>query len=181
MANEEFLPYVDAKNRIVRALSRVTTFVKASAEYNSDRQSMGKRAKIKNMLQELKEIRKNVESDIQLMESAVAKGSVPLEVNDNTCSSSLIDSFDTLYYELAAFADVHEFSLSPKLDDSTNITAVSNQSSGPPNNLSCFQFPKRKFPTFSGRVLLTGRASRICSIQFYLMLRNYQELKNLSI
>lgn len=73
----DHLPYIDAKARIVRCLNRVTTFVKASAEFNGDRANLGKHAKIKNMLQEMKDIRMNVESDIQIMESAVAKGAVP--------------------------------------------------------------------------------------------------------
>lgn len=73
------LPYIDAKARIVRCLTRVTTFVKASAEYNNDRTNAGKQAKIKNMLRDLKEIRKNVEGDVQIMESAVGKMKLLLE------------------------------------------------------------------------------------------------------
>lgn len=149
MATEQSLPYLDAKARVVRCINRVATFIKASVDFNNDRTSTAKKAKIKNMIQELSDIRRNIESDIQIMESAVAKGVAPVEVKDNTCSSSLIDSFDTIYYELAAFADVHNFPLAPKVDASLSDSSNSNQSSGQ-NNLSCFQLPKRRFPTFSG-------------------------------
>lgn len=143
--------YTDAKNRIVRALARITLFVKASTDYEKDTSNVAKRAKVGQMLCEINEIRRCVETDIQLMETAVAQNTAPLDVTDNTCSCSLIDSFDTLYYDLAAFADVHNISLFPKTDVSkVNVTTVNNSMGY--NNLSMVQLPKRKFPTFSGNI-----------------------------
>lgn len=140
--------YIDAKARVNRAISRMTTFVKASIEFNNDKTSTGKRAKIRHMLSELVDIRQHVEDDIQIMESAVGQKTAPIDVTDNQCSTKLIESFDTMYYELAAFADVHSFSL----NSTTSNTSASNQSSFI-NNLSMFQLPKRKFPTFSGNIV----------------------------
>lgn len=146
MANVDASSYLEAKARVVRSLNRVTTFIKASVEFNADRTNSGKRSKIKTMLFELKDIHQNVENDVQLMETAVASDYV-----DNACSSSMIDLFDTLFYELAAFGDVYNFSLSPKLKTSSVIPSTSNHSST--NSMSGFQLPNRKFPTFSGKDL----------------------------
>lgn len=144
--------YIDAKARVIRAINRVTTFVKASIEFNNDKASVGKRAKIRQMLTELIEIRRNVENDIQLMETSVGQKTAPSDVTDNTNSNSLIDSFDTLYYELAAFADVHSFSLISKSDSSISNNTTVNQTSNI-NSFSMFQLPKRTFPTFSGNIV----------------------------
>lgn len=143
--------YIDAKSRVVRAINRVTTFVKASIEYNNDRANVGKRAKIKQMLTELNLVRRHVEDDIQMMESPVSQKIAPDDVVDNQCSNSLIDTFDNLFYELAAFADVHDFTLSPKSDLSSSLSVTGNQTECH-NNLSMLQLPKRKFPTFSGNM-----------------------------
>lgn len=65
------------------------------------------------MLQELKEVRRNVKSNIQIIESAVAKEVVLIDIKDNSASVSLINSFDNLYYELFyAIFDVHNLFLS---------------------------------------------------------------------
>lgn len=69
-------------------------------------------------------------------------------VKNNDCSNSLIDTFDTFYYELAAFSDVHKLSLKSESEQSS---IAPNQSIGQ-NNLLCFQLPKRKFPTFSDKI-----------------------------
>lgn len=138
--------YIDAKARIVRAINRVTTFINASVEFEKDQTNSVKRSKISAMLRELNEIRRCVENDVQIMETSVGKGDAPLDGVDNKCSSSLLDSFDTLYYELIAFGDVYKLCLTPNNDQSSQIM---NQTIGQ-NNLSCFQLPKRKFPTFSG-------------------------------
>jgi hypothetical protein len=144
--------YIDAKARIARALGRVATFVKASDEYVKDQENLSKRAKVVQMLAELNEIRRCVESDIQLMETAVGQGTAPSTITDNSCSTSLIDSFDTMYYDLAALASIHSMSLSSKADLSISNITSGNSSSGF-NNLSMFQLPKRKFPTFSGNII----------------------------
>jgi len=140
--------YIDVKARVVRAISRTTTFIKASVEFNNDRTNTGKRAKIRQMLCELVDIRQHVEDDFQIMESAVGQKIAPIDVTDNQCSTKVIETFDTLYYELVAFDDVHSFSLNA----TTSNTSVLNQSFGI-NNLSMFQLSKRKFPTFSGNIV----------------------------
>jgi len=113
MTMPESIHYINAKGRVLRAITRVTTFVKASGDYNNDRTNIGIQAKIKLMLSELKEIRRCVNKDIQIMETAVGQATAPIDVTDNKCSSSLINSFEDLFYELAAFADIHQFPLSP--------------------------------------------------------------------
>lgn len=100
---------------------------------------------------ELISIRQHVEDDVQIMDSSVGNKTAPPEILDNQCSNSLIESFDNLFYELAAFADVHNFTLSPQLELSSSLNATVNQTESS-NNLSMFQFPKRKFPTFSGKM-----------------------------
>lgn len=144
--------YTDAKARVVRALGRVTTFVKTSNEYSADQDNMVKRAKVEQMLKELNEIRRCFEADIQVMESAVSQKTAPVSVTDNTCSNSLSDSFDDMYYDLAAFADIHSVSLSPKIEQTTSNTTTGNNSSMF-NHTSTFRLPKRKFPTFSGNMV----------------------------
>lgn len=146
---QESIVYIDAKARVIRAINRVTTFVKASIDFNNDRTSVGKRAKIRQMLLGLNDIRRHVEDDIQLMETAVGQKTAPIEVVDNQCSASLIDSFDSLYYELAAFSEVHEFPLTSRPETSESVAFSANQTNNL-NSVSCFQLPKRKFPTFSG-------------------------------
>lgn len=113
---------------------------------NNDRNNAGKRAKVSAMLFELKGLRQLVEEDIQVMESSVWNGTATTDVTDNTASQNLIEKFDTYYYELAAFCDIHNLSLSPNSALSTSVTNQTNTC----NNLSQFQLPKRKFPTFSG-------------------------------
>jgi len=149
MTMPESIHYIDAKGRVIRAITRVTTFVKASGDYNNDRTNIGKQAKIKQMLSE-KEIRRCVNEDIQTMETAVGQATAPIDVTDNKCSSSLINSFEDLFYELAAFADIHQFSLSPVAEMSQSFASSTAQQSGTFGNLSYVQLPKRKFPTFSG-------------------------------
>ncbi|XP_025407206.1 uncharacterized protein LOC112681160, partial [Sipha flava] len=150
MAMPQSIHYTDAKGRVIRAINRVTSFVKASGDYNNDRTNIGKQAKIKQMLSELKEIRRCVNEDIQIMETAVGQSTAPIDVTDNKCSSSLISSFEDLFYELAAFAVIHQFPLSPDQVMSQSFASSTAQQSGTLGNLSCFQLPKRKFPTFSG-------------------------------
>lgn len=73
----------------------------------------------------LKEVCRNVESDVQIIEPGMAKGVASNKVKENSTIASLIDSFNNLYYELAAFADVHNLSLSPPIDVSTvSLTTV---------------------------------------------------------
>lgn len=81
------------------------------------------------------------------MESAVNSHTAPAAITDTSESQALISSFDTLYYEWAAFADVHKFTISPVTDIAS--ASFSNQINSS-HNLSTFQLPKRKFPTFSG-------------------------------
>ncbi|XP_025419482.1 uncharacterized protein LOC112689831 [Sipha flava] len=145
------ITYSDAKARIVRAIAKITSFAAAAGEYKSDRSNAGKRAKVSKMLLELNDIRKIAENDFQVMETSVSNKLAPPEIVDNKESLKLCSEFDNLYYELSAFADVYQFSLSPGMDTSTaqiNSTHVSSQ-----NNLSNYQLPKRKFPTFSGVVI----------------------------
>ncbi|XP_050528192.1 uncharacterized protein LOC126898294 [Daktulosphaira vitifoliae] len=145
--------YVDAKARVVRAINRVNTFVHAMNEFNKDRLSAEKRAKIKNMLTELNNIRKCVEEDVQLMETAVGNKSAPNDVIDCSASNSLIDSFDSLYYDLAAFADINQMSLFQKKDVALSENVTMSQPLDASNSfLQSIQYPKRKFPTFSGNM-----------------------------
>jgi len=139
--------YSDAKSRANRSITKLKSFAQASIDYNNDRTSSGKRAKIAKMLSELTPLRTAIEDDVQRMESAVNSNTAPAEISDNRESQDLISSFDSLYYELSAFADVHKFSTSPSLD--TAASSFSTQSSSL-HNLSAFQLPKRTFPTFSG-------------------------------
>lgn len=142
------ITYNDGKARMVRAISKITSFVAAAGEFKADRSNAGKRAKISKMLSELNDIRKIAEEDIQVMENAVGKNLAPPDVTDNKESLRLCSEFDNLYYELAAFADVFQISLSPGMDTSAaQVTSNQTVFSG---NLSNYQLPKRKFPTFSG-------------------------------
>lgn len=147
MSSPKSTVYIDSQARVIRCNIRLKSFVQASIDYNNDRTNVGKRAKINKMIGELNEMRRVVEENIQQMESAVSSNTAPADIIDNTASQKLIDAFDSLYYELAAFADVHKFSLSPHVDVGTHSFA--NQSHNI-NNLSTFQLPKRTFPTFSG-------------------------------
>lgn len=103
------------------------------------------------MLSDLKEIRQCVNDDVQIMETMVGKKTASVDVVDNRCSASLINSFENMYYDLAACAEVHSFSLLPSLNTTNSGSSFLQQSSNL-TNLSCFQLPKRKFPTFSGVV-----------------------------
>jgi hypothetical protein len=62
------------------------------------------------MISEINEIRQHVEADIQIMETAVANKTAPVDVTDFTTTQQLSESFGSLYYEIAAFAEVHKFS-----------------------------------------------------------------------
>lgn len=87
------------------------------------------------MLLGLNDIRCHVEEDIQIMEMAVGQHTAFSEVVDNQCSASLIDFCDSLYYELAAFAEVHNFPLSSRLETSESCVLPNTTIQ---NNLSCF-------------------------------------------
>lgn len=50
MSIEIALVYFDAKARVVRAINLVTTFVRASMDFNDDRLNAEKRAKKKNVI-----------------------------------------------------------------------------------------------------------------------------------
>lgn len=142
------MTYSDAKARIVRSIAKLTSFVTAAGDYKTERNNAGKRAKIAKMLSELNDIRRITEDDLQVMEASVSKDLAPPGIVDNKESLKLCADFDNLYYELSAFADVYQFSLSPGMDTSTaqmNSTHASGM-----HNLSNYQLPKRKFPTFSG-------------------------------
>lgn len=136
--------YVEAKTHITRVIIRLISFLKASVEFVNDPDHVSKRAKLANMLRELHKLRQNVEEDLQKMETAVCQGTAPTDVTDTTASQALAEKFDSIFYELAAFADIHKMSMSPPL----NTTTI-NQSTCS-NNVSGFQLPKRKFPIFSG-------------------------------
>lgn len=142
------LDYTDAKARIVREINRISTFLRASIDFQNDETNVLKRAKISTMSREINDIRRCVENDVQIMEIAVSSRTAPTDIVDNQCSTSLLDSFDTIYYDLAAFADVHSMSLLPKRDQSLPIVDQTCAQ----NNTSCVQLPKRKFPTFSGKI-----------------------------
>lgn len=137
------------KLRVVHALVRVSTFVRASDKcIIKEKSNVTKRVKVGQMLSELGEIRR-IENDIQLMESAVGNGTSPSTVENNSAGSSLIDRFDTVYYDLAASAGIQSFSLtSTAYIIWMSSLAPGNCSSGF-NSSSIFQFPKRKSPTFS--------------------------------
>jgi len=139
--------YSDAKSHVLRYITKLKSFVQASIDFNNDRTNSGKRAKIAKMISELTPLRISIEDDVQRMESAVNSKTAPAEITDNSESQALITSFDSLYYELAAFADVHKLTMSPSMIAAT--TSFTNQTNSI-HNLSAFQLPKRKFPTFSG-------------------------------
>jgi len=139
--------YSDAKSRVLRCITKLKSFVQASIEFNNDRTNSGKRAKIAKMISELTPLRNAIEDDVQQMESAVNSKTTPAEITDNSDSQVLITTFDNLYYELAAFADVHKLAMSPSM--TAPATSFTNQTYSS-HNLSAFQLPKRKFPTFSG-------------------------------
>ncbi|XP_022166573.1 uncharacterized protein LOC111031094 [Myzus persicae] len=141
--------YVEAKARVIRGTDRITVFITAAGEFKADSKNVAKRAKIEKMLQELNEIRWKVEEDIQYMENAVSHGTAPVDVTDTSCSRTLSATFDNLYYELAAFADVQKISLSPVQDQSLSATLNKTIGNGS-TNVSHYQLPKRTFPIFSG-------------------------------
>lgn len=58
-------------------------------------------------------------------------------------------NFDNVYYELIAFADVHHITISSPHDQTLSSTINQSTYGG---NLSHYQLPKRKFPTFSGKI-----------------------------
>lgn len=141
--------YVEAKARVIRGTDRITLFIAAAGEYKADIQNAGKRSKVDIMLHDVNNIRAQVEEDIQYMERAVSQGTALTDVTDTKDSRALSAAFDKLYYELTAFSDVHNFTLG-RLHDRTVAPNVD------PNisiaNLSHYQLPKRKFPTFSGSI-----------------------------
>lgn len=141
--------YVEAKARVLRGTDRVTSFISAAGEYKADPQNAGKRAKIEQMVQHVNEIRRNVEADIQSMEIAVSQGTAPIDVTDTKDSRTLSAKFDNLYYELIAFADVHHITISSPHDQTLSSTINQSTYGG---NLAHYQLPKRKFPTFSGKI-----------------------------
>lgn len=116
MGVPDSIKYIDAKARVVRALGCITMFTKASNEYLADQTSTSKRAKIETMFLEINEMRAWVDQDIQIMETAVGSKTSPADVTDNTCSMSLIDSFDQLYYDLIAVAHLHNISIVKQLE-----------------------------------------------------------------
>jgi len=138
--------YSDAESRVLRCITKLKTFTQASIDYNNDRTNSGKRGKIAKMISELTPLRNAVEDDVQQLESAVNSKTAPEGITDHSEIQALITSFDGLYYELAAFADVHKLTMSPSMDAATS--SFTNQNSSV-QDLSAFQLPKRSFPTFS--------------------------------
>jgi len=116
----------------------MTTFLQASAEFNQDRSSVSKCAKLSQMLPELNILRANKENDIQLMEAAVANKTALLDGTVYTCTETLSASCNTLYYDLAAFAEVHQLSISNK--NTQNESNTINKSYF--GKISAFQMPK---------------------------------------
>ncbi|KAL5238621.1 hypothetical protein ACI65C_006031 [Semiaphis heraclei] len=74
--------YVEAKSRVVHGIDRITSFIAAAGEYKADPQNTAKRAKIEQMVRHLNEICRNVEANIQLMETAVSHGTTPTDITD---------------------------------------------------------------------------------------------------
>lgn len=66
---------------------------------------------MEQILKELNEIHRCFEADIQAMETSTGQKTLPVSVINNTCSRTLINSFNIMYYDLAAFDDIHSFSL----------------------------------------------------------------------
>ncbi|CAI6371537.1 unnamed protein product [Macrosiphum euphorbiae] len=147
--------YIEAKARVIRGTDRITAFISAAGEFKADSKNVARRAKIEQMLRELKDILWKVEEDIQYMENAVSQGTAKIDVKYTSSSRALSTTFDNLYYELAAFADVQKISLSPVLDLSLSATLNKTIGSGS-TNVSHDQLPKRssfeifEFPIFSG-------------------------------
>lgn len=134
------------KRELYAVLLNIKSFLQASLDFTNDRTNPGKRAKIGKMLIELRNLRNTVEDDIERIEAAVNSSTASAEITDHSESQRLIESFDSYYYELVAFADVHKFALAPALDVAPNSFSTQNNV----NNMSSFQLPKRKFPVFSG-------------------------------
>lgn len=141
-------PFIDAKTRVVRAINIGGKFVIATGEYEKDQMNVEKHAELRQMLSELTALRQKVEEDIQIIESTLGQNIALEEVKDNSSSGPLIDSFGSLYYELAAFSDVQNFPLISESGNASSQSIMNNQSNIQ-NNSSIYQLPKRKFPTFS--------------------------------
>jgi len=141
--------YVEAKARVIRSTDRITSFIVAAGEYKADTQNAGKRSKADNMLRDVNDIRAKVEEDIQYMELAVSQATAPTDVTTTKDSRALSAAFDKLYYELTAFSDVHNFTLGRVQD---RLLAPNTDPNNRIANLSHYQLPKRKFPTFPGSI-----------------------------
>lgn len=59
--------YIDAKVRIVCAVYKIMTFIKASIEFKNDQTNVVKRTKMSTMISECNDICRSVEDDIQIM------------------------------------------------------------------------------------------------------------------
>lgn len=138
--------YVDAKAQVIRDFACVMTFVRVSDEYQKDTAIIIKYVKVGQMFTELQDIRRAVENDIQIMKSAGSADVASTIVIDNICSNSLV----TLPTQCTT---ILPHSLTSKVDLILSNTGPINGYNSL-NNLSMFQLPKRKFPTFSGKIVV---------------------------
>lgn len=142
--------YADASDRIERALKRLSSFISVLEELHKDNTNTANRIKITAMLRELTSIQSKVESDIQLMESAVnLKLTVGILTHES--SQSYADTLDKLYFEIITSADILGISTAPSVDRSS----IFNSSINPNSTVSTlinFHLPIRKFPTSSGNL-----------------------------
>lgn len=149
MATITATSYANASARIERALKRLSSFVSVLEEVHKDNKNTAKRIKITAMLRELSEIRSNVESDIQVMESVVNLKLIP-DVSCHEASQLFAENLDTLYYEIITSADILGISTSPFTDTTSSLLNTSINPNSTLSSLANFHLPTRKFPTFSG-------------------------------
>jgi len=81
------------------------------------------------------------------MESTLSSNTAPSEITDCSEIQKLVELFDIYFYGLSAFSDIHKLPMSPQKD---TPAASFLQQSSILFNMSSFQLPKRKFPSFSG-------------------------------
>lgn len=72
-------------------INRITTFVHITSDYKKDLSNKAKLAISRQMLSDLKVIRKCVKDNVHLMESCASQKLVPAKVINNQCSMSLSD------------------------------------------------------------------------------------------
>lgn len=126
--------YVEAKARVIRDTDQIFSFIAVMGDYKAVLQNAHKDVKIEQLQGNMWN-REKVESDIKFMEAAVSQNIVPI---DTKYSRAFFSKFDSLYYELAAFKDVHKISISLACDHSLSSFVNYTTNVG---NISHYQLP----------------------------------------